>query len=68
VPNSHSGTAYPAGELAALARPLADAGRVLVVDEAYADFADDSAVRLVTEHDNLVVLRTLSLASATLRP
>ena len=72
-PNSPSGTAYPAGELAALARALADEGRVLVprpraacscrvlvIDEAYADFARDSAMGLVTEHDNLVVLRALS--------
>ena len=33
---------------------------ILCVDEAYADFADDNAVMLVAEHDNVVVLRTLS--------
>jgi hypothetical protein len=38
-PNSPSGTAYPADKLAALARALADEGRVLVIDEAYADCA-----------------------------
>ena len=33
---------------------------MLVIDEAYVDFAADSALRLVRQHDNVVVLRTLS--------
>ena len=33
---------------------------ILVVDEAYADFADENALKLVHELDNLIVLRTLS--------
>jgi histidinol-phosphate aminotransferase len=33
---------------------------VVVVDEAYADFAETSALKLVGERDNLIVLRTLS--------
>jgi len=33
---------------------------ILVVDEAYADFAEDNALALVNEIDNLIVLRTLS--------
>ncbi len=33
---------------------------VVVVDEAYADFAESSALSLVGELDNLIVLRTLS--------
>jgi len=33
---------------------------ILVVDEAYADFAMENALSLLTELDNLVILRTLS--------
>ena len=57
TPNSPLGFAFPVSFIAELA------GRVrgmLVVDEAYADFADDNALRLVHEHRNVVVTRTLS--------
>lgn len=37
---------------------------VLVVDEAYADFADGSALDLVSQCDNIVVTRTLSKSYA----
>ena len=33
---------------------------MLVVDEAYVDFATDHALRLLADHPNVVVLRTLS--------
>ena len=33
---------------------------ILVVDEAYADFTDDSAMRLVKKYQNIVVTRTFS--------
>jgi len=56
-PNAPSGTFVAVDELAALARGLTG---LLVIDEAYVDFAADSALRLVRQHDNVVVLRTLS--------
>jgi len=56
-PNSPSGTLTPTEELGRLAREVEG---LLVVDEAYADFADDNALRLLRECDNVVVLRTLS--------
>jgi histidinol-phosphate aminotransferase len=37
---------------------------LVVVDEAYHEFAEHSVVRLLREHNNLVVLRTLSKAMA----
>ena len=37
---------------------------IMVVDEAYAEYADESMVRRVNEFDNLIVLRTFSKAYA----
>jgi histidinol-phosphate aminotransferase len=56
-PNSPSGTSVPRYDVEALARAVAG---VLVVDEAYVDFADDDAMALVGRLPNVVVLRTLS--------
>lgn len=41
-------------------RELLDTGLVVVVDEAYHEFAGDTMAGLVREYENLVVLRTLS--------
>ena len=56
-PNSPSGTLFPSGQLAGLAGRLSG---LLVIDEAYADFADSDAAGLVRDHANVLVLRTLS--------
>ena len=56
-PNAPSGTFVPVAEIEALARDLAG---VLLVDEAYVDFAADHAMRLVQRSPNVCVLRTLS--------
>lgn len=56
-PNAPSGTFVPVGDVAALSERVAG---LLVVDEAYVDFAADSALRLVGERPNVVVLRSLS--------
>ena len=56
-PNSPSGTAAPPDALDALAARLPG---VLVVDEAYVEFADRTALDLVRKSDRVVVLRTLS--------
>ena len=56
-PNSPSGTMVAIHEVERLARAVAG---VLVVDEAYVDFADDHALRLVGRLPNVIVLRTLS--------
>ncbi len=56
-PNAPSGTFVRTSELEALARSI---DGVLVVDEAYADFADDSFLHVLASHENVVVLRTLS--------
>ncbi|MFW6132261.1 MAG: histidinol-phosphate transaminase [Planctomycetota bacterium] len=56
-PNSPSGTAAPTEQLGELAERLSG---LLVVDEAYVDFADETALGLVERCDNVIVLRTLS--------
>ncbi len=56
-PNSPSGTAVPPSALAALADRVRG---VLVIDEAYVDFADETALSLARDKKNVIVLRTLS--------
>lgn len=56
-PNSPSGTAIPVELLDKLANQLSG---VLVIDEAYVDFADSDALGLVQKYDNVIILRTLS--------
>jgi len=63
-PNNPTGTVIPEDELVRVASAL-DGRCVVVVDEAYVEFAGrESLARRVTEFDNLVVLRTLSKAHA----
>ncbi len=56
-PNSPSGHVVPLDDLRELAPRLSG---VLVIDEAYVDFAEYSALPLVQELDNVIILRTLS--------
>ena len=56
-PNSPSGHRVELAELRQLATALSG---ILVVDEAYVDFATGSALPLVEEFDNVLVTRTLS--------
>lgn len=56
TPNNPTGTACPE----ATVRRLLNTGRVVVVDEAYHDFAGESFSALANEYDNLIVLRTFS--------
>lgn len=57
TPNSPSGTVIPVTRIEELARRLHG---VLVIDEAYVDFAEETALPLVEKYRNLVVLRTFS--------
>ncbi len=56
-PNSPTGTVIPPKDLGRLARQI---DGVLVVDEAYVDFAESDCLGLVNRHRNVVVLRTFS--------
>ena len=56
-PNAPSGSFVSVGELASLADELAG---VLLIDEAYADFADENCAALAKDFDNVIVLRSMS--------
>ena len=56
-PNSPSGTLLPAADLERLA---SETDGVLIVDEAYVDFATGGDIGLVEERDNVIVFRTMS--------
>ncbi len=56
-PNSPSGHIVPLDDLRELAQRLSG---ILVIDEAYVDFAEYSALPLVRELENVIILRTLS--------
>ncbi len=56
-PNSPSGTSVPVADVEALASRT-DA--LVLVDEAYADFADDNCLSLAARRGNVLVTRTLS--------
>lgn len=57
TPNSPSGHAVPLADLRTLAQNVKG---VLAIDEAYVDFAEFSALPLVQEFENVILLRTLS--------
>jgi histidinol-phosphate aminotransferase len=56
-PNAPTGVATPTGDLRRIARGISG---VLLVDEAYADFADANAMELALSEPNVLVMRTLS--------
>ncbi len=66
-PNNPTGTALALTDIAAIAEGARQAGAVVIVDEAYAEFRHEgvaSACVLLPDHPNLVVSRTMSKAFA----
>ena len=57
-PNAPTGTVFPEGELRRLLEAVPNG--LVVLDEAYADFAGTSGLPLLREYANLVVVRTFS--------
>src|SRR5690606_33229463 len=57
-PNPPIGTLYEAADLECLA--AADPDRLVVIDEAYVDFAQGSAVEVYKKFENVVLTRTFS--------
>jgi len=63
-PSNPGGSSIPLAQVEQVATAL-HGQALVVVDEAYAEFADEpSATTLLSKHDNLAVLRTLSKAHA----
>jgi len=58
-PNAPTGTYYQPELIGGLAGKL-EGRAVVLVDEAYADFAPGNCVSLIKEHKNLIILRSLS--------
>jgi histidinol-phosphate aminotransferase len=58
-PNAPTGTFVSPLRIAELAKSFKG---LVLVDEAYVDFADDSCLSLVKQHENLVISRTFSKA------
>jgi len=56
-PNAPSGTFVSVEELASLADELSG---ILLIDEAYVDFAESNCTALVKDFDNLIILRSMS--------
>jgi histidinol-phosphate aminotransferase len=56
-PNAPSGSFISVDELASLADELSG---ILLIDEAYVDFAEDNCTRLVKDLDNIIILRSMS--------
>jgi len=56
-PNAPSGSFISVGELASLADELSG---VLLIDEAYVDFAEKNCAGLVKDFDNVIILRSMS--------
>ena len=57
-PNAPTGIALTRDDIAQLLEKQPSA--VVVIDEAYADFSDDSAVSLIAQYPNLLITQTLS--------
>lgn len=63
-PNAPTGIELPQSEIRRMAQHARDNGAVLLVDEAYAAFATETATPLLREFDNLLIVRTFSKSHA----
>ena len=61
-PNAPTGVALPLAEIAALVAARREAP--IVIDEAYIDFGGETALPLVADHPNLLIVRTMSKSRA----
>ncbi|MBR2717962.1 MAG: histidinol-phosphate transaminase [Clostridia bacterium] len=63
-PNAPTGIELPQTEIRRMAQHAKENDAVLLVDEAYAAFATETAVPLLSEFDNLLIVRTFSKSHA----
>jgi len=65
TPNNPTGSVVSISEITELAKAAASVGGLLVIDEAYAEFSSEtSAVTLIAQYPNVIVIRTMSKAFA----
>lgn len=57
-PNNPTGMTIPVKDIERLVR--ANPRRMVIIDEAYADYAEESCISMATKYPNLVVVRTFS--------
>lgn len=57
-PNAPTGVLLPLPEIRTLLE--SNSGSVVVIDEAYIDFGGESAIKLIPDYDNLLVIQTVS--------
>jgi len=58
-PNNPTGSLFPREEILQLVR---ESGKIVVVDEAYAEFSDETLISEIENYPNLVIMRTFSKA------
>lgn len=63
-PNAPTGIELRQNDIRRMAQHAKDNGAVLLVDEAYAAFAQETAVPLLKEFDNVLIVRTFSKSHA----
>lgn len=56
-PNNPTGSLFPRAEILRLVR---ESGKIVVVDEAYAEFSEETLIPEIDNYPNLVILRTFS--------
>ena len=56
-PNNPTGSLFPREEILRIVR---ESGKIVVVDEAYAEFSEETLIPEITNYPNLVILRTFS--------
>ncbi|QZY57238.1 histidinol-phosphate transaminase [Crassaminicella profunda] len=60
-PNNPTGRVIPMDDIE---KVLKETKSIVIVDEAYSEFLDESSINLIKKYDHLIVLRTLSKAFA----
>ena len=61
-PDSPTGTVFAPGEIRAIVQSAVDVGAVMLIDEAYYPFHDETCLPWVSEFSNLVVIRSTGKA------
>jgi len=57
-PNNPTGIAYPINEINALVKK--NSGKYFLIDEAYSDFWGQSMVKVINDHTNIIITKTMS--------